>query len=93
MATMLQESAQEWTGCGTIESVKAGCLQRIANATEVMSRRYSELLADRDRYEQRCDREVARRRHAEKRIAALRGWITRLQRKIEAAKTAEGSEG
>ena len=37
----------------TREEIKIGAIQRIADATEIMSKRYSDLLAEVERYKQR----------------------------------------
>jgi hypothetical protein len=38
MSTLREESTRDWTGSGSIDHIKAGCLQRIADATEKMAK-------------------------------------------------------
>ncbi|MEN1941052.1 hypothetical protein WCE39_08160 [Luteimonas sp. MJ174] len=65
------------------EDIQLGCLLRIADATEAMAKRHTELMAARDYYERlardRADTiETLRRQRA-----ALRGTITRMKRAQE----------
>lgn len=66
-----------------LEDIKLGCLLRIADATELMAKRHTELMSQRDYYER-----LARDRGAEverlvRQRAALRGTITRMKRAKE----------
>lgn len=72
-------------GQPTTEQLTFGCLQRIATATEIMSQRHVDLMKERDYYERMYRAQVDLRRHAERRIAALQGVITRMKRKREAS--------
>lgn len=63
------------------ELLVAGCLQRIATAAESMAQNYDTLISDRARYERLWKLAEARSEHACRRIAALKGAITRLKRK------------
>lgn len=64
----------------TIEQINAGSLLRIADATEKMSKSVVALEAERDRYKGWYEDEKERRKHAERRIIALKGVVTRTQR-------------
>ena len=66
------------------EDIQLGCLLRIADATEAMAKRHTELISQRDYFERlardRADTiETLRRQRA-----ALRGSITRMKRSREA---------
>ena len=92
MRTMRDASRQEFTtkdGALGYEAINGGSLQRIADACELMARDREEmerLLARRkerlDYWSERCER-------AERSNAGLRGYITRLKKKLAAA---EGGE-
>ena len=67
----------------SIQRIKVGCLQRIAEATELMAQNHQELIDQRDMY-QRWYKEASRDLRSEKRSkAALRGVITKLKKQIE----------
>ena len=63
--------------------LQIGCLQRIADATELMARNWSQLKDERDRYERWYTEQKSRSDLSERRRAALRGVITRLQRRMQ----------
>lgn len=69
---------------GTHEEIRTGCLQRIADATDIMARRFRDLQEERDRYQQWHDQEVERRLRAERSNSALRGQITKLRKRLAA---------
>jgi hypothetical protein len=81
--TCAGESRRSWGAAdpATIEQLKLGCLQRIADATEVMAKRYSLLIEERDYWERRAKEERAAAERLRRSNAALRGAITRLKRK------------
>lgn len=64
-------------------ALKIGCLQRIADATELMARSYANLIAERDRYRRLLDARNETCERLERRCSALRGAITRLKRKAK----------
>lgn len=77
------ESKQEWAkrnNVATHEEIKTGCLQRIADATELMAKEHAKLIAERNALE--CDRD--RWRKTAHRLlrsnAALRGVIKRMKK-------------
>ncbi len=63
----------------TWQEVRDGALLRIADATEKMAQRHTELISQRDRYEGYYKQEHEIRARAERRIAALQGVITRMK--------------
>lgn len=67
------------------DELRTGALQRIADATEAMAKRHTELIRERDSfmslYYAACERETKLSRSN----AALRGQITRLRKKLAAA--------
>lgn len=65
----------------TVEEINAGSLQRIADAVEKMTKRWDDLVRDRDAYKAMHEREQNTRRRIERRVIALRGHITRLKRR------------
>lgn len=81
MATTKEESIASWSGRGTIESINAGSLQRIADATEKMVRSYDALREERDRNLRWYQEELGRRRKADRRVSALQGVITKMKNK------------
>jgi hypothetical protein len=63
----------------SLDAVKAGSLQRIANATELMAKNYSNLIDERDRYKRWYEDAHLREDSANRRIVALKGVITRIK--------------
>ena len=80
MTTMRESSKKEWTSVDNIEHINTGSLQRIADAVEKMATNHLELMRQRDVYMTQYKAEQRRRVLAERRIAALRGVITKLKR-------------
>jgi FtsZ-binding cell division protein ZapB len=66
----------------TMEQVTVDCLQRIADAAEVMSQNHQRLIDERDRYKRRAEHLDTENERLARRISALRGVITRLKRKV-----------
>lgn len=64
----------------TGEEIKVGCLQRIAAATEAMAKNHDQLVRDRDYYKKLADSRADSLNHAERRIASLKGVITKLKK-------------
>lgn len=82
----VQHSRTHWRTTGdhddtppSDDRIKIGCLQRIADATELMARRYQDLIDERDRYKQRYEQEQAAARCLARSNAALRGHIKRIK--------------
>ena len=55
MGNFRQISRQEWSAADTVESINAGSLQRIADATEAMAKGHVELARERDNYKRWYD--------------------------------------
>jgi hypothetical protein len=81
--TYRQESRNDWQREGTVfaDDIKIGCLQRIADATELMAKRYQELIDQKERAE--TSRDYWRNQHdaMARRLVAARGQITKWKRK------------
>lgn len=63
----------------TLEQINIGALLRIAGATELMAKRYTDLLADRDYLALRRKELNAEVSHLKRQNAALRGHMKRLK--------------
>ena len=70
----------------TNDDIKVGCLQRIADATEVMAKEYNRLLQDNKWLRQRAESADACSKRLARSNAALRGQITRLKKAATQAK-------
>lgn len=78
---MRELSRSRWTSSGSsLDHINCGSLLRIADATELMAKNYQELINDRDRFKRWYNDEQTRRYRLERRIASLRGVITRMKR-------------
>lgn len=66
----------------TTEQIQLGALLRIADATELMAKRYQELINERDRYKEWYDTEATHRHQLDRRLAAAKGRITKLKKMI-----------
>jgi hypothetical protein len=89
--TFRKESARDWnrgTTQPTMQDIQVGCLQRIADATELMAKRHQELVDAKRSAESSRDywRDMASQ--LEFSIRSLRGQITKLKKQIAAAKGA-----
>jgi len=67
-----------WPG---FEPLSFGCLQRIADATELMARRYNELLIENEKYRRSYSEAVNQMRWLRRRIAGFQGYLTRLKKR------------
>lgn len=81
-----EESRKDWglaepTGAMTAERIQMGAILRIADATEKMAQRHTELIAQRDRYEARAEYFEKQTLFLERRVSALKGQITKLKKK------------
>lgn len=76
---MRQESKKEFSGQGTLETINAGSLQRIADATDKMAQDYLQLERDRDFYKSRFEAEKAETKRLSRSNNALRGLVRRLK--------------
>ncbi len=86
--TWKEISRVEWSGNpgGDVSGVNAemqvrvGCMQRIADATELMAKRYAELIGERDHYKKAYEMTVAGNLVWARRYYALKGVVTKLKR-------------
>ena len=83
MPTMKEQSRQNWLSKDTTEHLSLDCLQRIADATELMAKEHSRLIADRDYYKMAADALNKANGELQRRIAGLRGQITKLKKESE----------
>lgn len=65
-------------------AIKLGALLRIADATELMAKRHTELMTQRDYYERLARERADSIETIRRQRAALRGTITRMKRAQEA---------
>jgi hypothetical protein len=77
MANTREDSRKNWDSAGTREDINSGSLQRIADATELIAQRYSELIADVERYKRWYAEEKQRRESRDNQIRSLKGVITK----------------
>lgn len=89
--TFKDSSRKTWASNNTIEHINAGSLQRIADATEKMAQRHTDLMRERDQYKGWYEEERQRRVSKERSNHSLRGQITKLRKRL-AAQT-NNSEG
>ena len=83
--TYKDESRKNW-GIDAVskpdrDQLKLGCLQRIADATEAMAKNFLELQASEKHYRECYHRAIARERMLERRVAGLKGVITKMKRR------------
>lgn len=77
-------SKENWVpnmGTVTNDSIKTGCLQRIADASELMASNFIALQNDRDYYKRRLNEESESGERMARRIRALQGVITKMKKK------------
>lgn len=63
----------------TYGDLKLGCLLRLADAIEKMSRSYQSLIDDRDLYKRWWKNEQAENERLSRQVSALRGVITKMK--------------
>jgi hypothetical protein len=83
MPTQREHSRKEWTSRDSIESINAGSLQRIADATEKMAGNFIALQNERDRYKGWFQQERSYKEACERQVRSLRGVITKLKKKAQ----------
>jgi len=67
----------------TLEQINTGALLRIADASEKMAQRHTELIRDRDYWERRCRNAEESLNQERRRTAALRGHLKRAKSKAD----------
>jgi hypothetical protein len=65
----------------TIEQINCGSLQRIAAATELMAKRYQDLIDERDRFKNYERIRTSQRDELQRTVRALKGVITKFRKK------------
>lgn len=82
-----EESRKPWHRIGNLEpgDLELGCLQRIADATELMAREHQNLVNRAKWAEERNARLVAENKRLANSNAALRGHLRRMKRKVSNA--------
>ena len=72
------------TSTGPIDTnqLKTGAMLRIADAIEIMAKRHTDLIDERDRYKRWYETAVASFSSAMRSNAALRGQITKLKKQL-----------
>lgn len=83
-----EDSRQPWGYDGdkrtsTLEEVNTGCLQRIADATEVMAKNYLQMQSDLNYYKKRSEDLQKRVESRDNTIKSLKGHITRLKKQVQ----------
>lgn len=74
-------SAPDDSYVSTIEQVRVGSLQRIADATEKMATNFLQLQGDVEHYKKKYFASIKRQRTLERSNNALRGYIKKLKNK------------
>jgi len=69
----------------TLEQINCGAMLRIADATEKMAQRHTELIQDRDYYEKQYNDWRREYEAMERRCRSLKGQITKMKKKGGAA--------
>lgn len=65
------------------EEIAHGCLLRIADAIEVMAKRHTDLIDERNRYERYYNQETAARKRIENTLKSTKGHLTRARNRIK----------
>ena len=84
MPTYREAGTRDWSvdgDRGTKEEIQIGCLQRIADGIEAMGKNVVALEADRDWWKRHAKEAVATNQNLRRRIAGLKGVLTRLKAK------------
>lgn len=83
-----EQSKRNWFTTGDVlqEHLQTGCLQRIADATELMAKNYLSLQGDADRYKRWYQQEQGYNKGLRLSNAALKGQITKLNKALAASK-------
>lgn len=85
-----KESRKDWHLPGdakpTHEHLTLGCLQRIADASELMAKRHTELIAAKEKVERECNYWRIEAERMTRSNNALRGQITKLKKQLDTPK-------
>lgn len=63
--------------------IRTGCMQRIADATELMAKNHQQLITDRDYYKRRYQEQSEYSNRLFRKVSALRGVVTRQKKRID----------
>lgn len=74
-----------------VAAINAGSLQRIAAATEKMAERHTELIRQRDRFEKDVHYWRQQSDIKDRRIASLKGQVTKLRKALAAQPAQQGA--
>lgn len=69
------------SGNACLEQINCGSFMRMADAMELMAKRYQELIDERDRYKRDCQEQREAKWKVRHQIAGLRGVITKMRKK------------
>ena len=72
-----------------IEEVKLSCLQRIADATEVMANNYSQMLAENQNLRMKVKLAASNEEYLRRQLAAQKGLVTKLRNKLAVRRSVE----
>ena len=72
------------------DEIQIGCLQRIADATELMARSHAELQTNLDMYKRWYSIELGNVRERDKTIISMRGQITKLKNRLAKQNAEQG---
>lgn len=87
--SLKDKSRRNWSNDNNSnENIQLGCMLRIADATEKMAQRHTELIDQRDMYKRWYDEEAQRRKTIEYQLSAAKGQITKLKKQLAATKEA-----
>ena len=81
MSNIKETSKKEFVAETTSEAIKLGCLQRIADSTELIANNYSKMLYDLQFYKKRSIELESKIAGKNRTISALKGQITTLKKK------------
>ncbi|NMU88369.1 hypothetical protein HGQ98_00500 [Achromobacter ruhlandii] len=90
--TLTELSRSTWTTENPdMGAINAGSLQRIAAATEKMAERHTELIRQRDSFEKAAHYWREKSDIKDRRIASLKGQITKLRKALAAQPAQQGA--
>jgi hypothetical protein len=86
MATFRKQSQDNWQQSlgpdGAIDQINAGSFQRMADALELIAKDRQKLINDKEYYQASAKRYQERYYNEQRRVAALKGVITKLRKKL-----------
>lgn len=82
MPNCREESKQNWISRGNTEDINAGSMQRMADALELIAKDRQKLIDDKEYYQESAKRYQECYENEQRRVAALKGVITKLRKKL-----------